>query len=95
MRELEKHFSSFNPYWPTLSLTRGPNRQTGMIIGNKLDNYFFVSADRQTFLGFEMMANLRDTSPLKALGFNIDTPILLIGFLILLMWYKWEESVLA
>ena len=66
-----------------------------MIIYKKLDNYFFVSADRQAFLGFEMMANLRDTSPLKALGFNIDTPILLIGFHILLMWYKWEESVLA
>ena len=36
-----------------------------MIIYNKLDNYFVVSADRQTFLGFEMTANLRDTSPLK------------------------------
>ena len=30
---------------------------------NKLDNYFVVSADRQTFFGFEMTANLRDTSP--------------------------------
>ena len=37
---------------------------TGVIIYNKLDNYFFVSADRQKFLGFEMTANLRDTSPL-------------------------------
>ena len=36
-----------------------------MIIYNKLDNYFVVSADRQTFLGFEMTANLRNTSPLK------------------------------
>ena len=26
---------------------------------------FIVSADRQTFLGFEMTANLRDTSPLS------------------------------
>ena len=34
-----------------------------MITYNKLDNYFVVSADRQTFLGFEMTANLRDTSP--------------------------------
>ena len=71
MRELEKHqpnISSFNPYRPTLSLARGTNRQfycTGVIIYNKLDNYFFVSADRQTFLGFEMTVNLRDTSPLK------------------------------
>ena len=49
------------------SRTRGTNRQfhcTGVIIYNKLDNYFFVSADRQTFLGFKMTANLRDTSPL-------------------------------
>ena len=36
-----------------------------MIIFNKLDNYFVVSADSQTFLGFEMTANFRDTSPLK------------------------------
>ena len=36
-----------------------------MIIYNKLDNYFVVSADRQTVLGFEMTANLRDTSPLS------------------------------
>ena len=36
-----------------------------MIIYNKLDNYFVVSADRQTFLGFEMTANLADTSPLR------------------------------
>ena len=39
-----------------------------MIIYNKLDNYFVVSADRQTFLGFEMTTNLRDTSPLKLDG---------------------------
>ena len=30
-----------------------------MIIYNKLDNYFVVSADRQTFLGFEMTAPLK------------------------------------
>ena len=35
-----------------------------MIIFNKLDNYFVVSADSQTFLGFEITANFRDTSPL-------------------------------
>ena len=33
-----------------------------MIIFNKLDNYFVVSDDSQTFLGFEMTANFRDTS---------------------------------
>ena len=38
-----------------------------MIIYNKLDNYFFVSDDRQTFLGFEMTANLHDTSLLRPL----------------------------
>ena len=37
-----------------------------MIIFNILDNYFVVSADSQTFLGFEMTANFRDTSPLKS-----------------------------
>ena len=36
-----------------------------MIIFNKLDNYFIVSADRQTFFGFEMTANFHDTSPLS------------------------------
>ena len=36
-----------------------------MIIFNKLDNYFVVSADSQTFLGFEMTASFRDTSPLS------------------------------
>ena len=36
-----------------------------MIIFNKLDNFFVVSADSQTFLGFEMTANFRDTSPLR------------------------------
>ena len=35
-----------------------------MIIFNKLDNYFVVSANSQKFLGFEMTANFRDTSPL-------------------------------
>ena len=39
---------------------------TGVIIYSKLDNYFFVSADRQTFLGFKMTANVRDTSPLSS-----------------------------
>ena len=37
----------------------------GMIIYNKLDNYFVVSADRQTSLGFEITANLHNTSPLS------------------------------
>ena len=58
-------FSSFNPDRPTLSLAT--NRQfycTGVIIYNKLDNYFVTSADRQTFLGFEITANLCDTSSL-------------------------------
>ena len=58
---------------PTLSLARGTNRQfycTGVIIYNKLDNYFVVSADRQTFLGFEMSANLHDTSPLNVKPFR-------------------------
>ena len=52
--------SSFNPNRPTLSLARGTNQQsycTEVIIYNKLDNYYVVSADRQTFLGFEMTAN--------------------------------------
>ena len=39
-----------------------------MIIFNKLDNYFVVSADSQTFLGFEMTANFRDTSPLSLIS---------------------------
>ena len=39
-----------------------------MTIFNKLDNYFIVSADRQTFFGFEMTANFRDTSPLRNWG---------------------------
>ena len=38
-----------------------------MIIFNKLDNNFVVSADSQTFLGFEMTANFRDTSPLTTI----------------------------
>ena len=51
-----------------MSLARGTNRQfycTGVIIFNKLDNYFVVFADSQTFLGFEITANFRNTSPLK------------------------------
>ena len=51
-----------------------------MIIYNKLDNYFVVSADRQTFLGFEMTVNLRDTSPLRKVP--IKTKIFLYGFLL-------------
>ena len=54
---------------------QGTNREfycTGVIIYNKLDNYFFVSADRQTFLCFEMTANLRDTSPLRLAKLNIN-----------------------
>ena len=54
-------------------MARGTNRQfycTGVIIFNKLDNYFVVSADSQTFLGFEMTANFRDTSPLRAVTSN-------------------------
>ena len=39
-----------------------------MIVYNKLDIYCVVSADRQTFLGFEMTENLRDTSPLIQIG---------------------------
>ena len=34
-----------------------------MIIYNKTRQLFYVSIDRQTFLGFEMTLNLRDTSP--------------------------------
>ena len=33
------------------------------MIYNKTRQLFYVSADRQTFFGFEMTANLRDTSP--------------------------------
>ena len=58
----------FNLYQPTLSLARGTNRQfycIGVIIYNKRDKYFVVSADRQTFLGFEMTVHLHDASPLK------------------------------
>ena len=67
-KTLAQYFPSFNPNRPTLSLARGTNRQfycTGVIIFNKLDNYFVVSADSQIFLGFEMKANFRDTSPLS------------------------------
>ena len=64
---LAQHFSSFNPFRSTLSLVRGTNRQfycTGVIIYNKTRKFFFVSADRQTFWGFEMISNSLDTSPL-------------------------------
>ena len=59
------------------------------IIYNKFDNYFFVSADRQTFLGFEMTANLRDTSPLSSI---LSSPVQIyvfqvFHFHILTSWY--------
>ena len=57
LKNVSQHFLSFNPYRPTLSLAGGTNRQfycTWVIIYNKLDNYFFVSADRQAILGFCM-----------------------------------------
>ena len=76
-RENQEYFSSFNPYRPTLCLARGTNQQfycTGVIIYNNRDNYFVVSAGRQTFLGFEMTANLRDTSPLRLRIFRSWTP---------------------
>ena len=41
---------------------------------NKVDNYFVVSADRQTFLGFEMTANLHDASPLRRILYIYYTP---------------------
>ena len=69
LKNISLPFFKFNSNRPTLSLARGTNRQfycTGVIIYNKLDNYFVVSADRQTFLGFEMTANFRDTSPLNS-----------------------------
>ena len=51
---------SFHPFQPS-------DRQfycTGVIIYTKLDNYInFVSVDRQTFLGFEMISNSDDGSP--------------------------------
>ena len=37
-----------------------------MIIYNKTRQLCFVSVVRQTFLGFEMASNFRDTSPLRA-----------------------------
>ena len=37
----------------------------------KQDNNFFVSVDRQTFLGFEMTSNSRDTCPLKLVLGNV------------------------
>ena len=72
MRELEKHWpNAFQVSIHTGLLCLRPealidsfNALVSVIIYNKLDNYFFVSADRQTFLGFEMTANLSDTSSL-------------------------------
>ena len=46
-----------------------------MIIFNKLGNYFVVSADSQTFLGFEMTANFRDTSPLRISKKDVSAPL--------------------
>ena len=58
-----------------------------MIIYNKLDNYFFVSADRKTFLGFDMTANLRDTSPLTKLltSSGIDINIFSVYIIIIVI----------
>ena len=39
-----------------------------MIIYNKISQLFFDFVVRQTFLGFEMTANFRDTSPLNLLS---------------------------
>ena len=60
LKNISLTFFKFNPYRPTLSLAGGTIGQfycTGVIICNKLDNYFVVSSDRQTFLGFEMTTN--------------------------------------
>ena len=64
-----------------------------MIIYITVDNYFCVSADRKTFLDFEMTANLRDTSPLMDAQCSSsrrdameDSPYLFIGFE--LFWIK-------
>ena len=51
-----------------------------MIIHNKLDNYFVVSADKQAFLGFEMTANLRDTSPSRRISVLADGMSGLFGY---------------
>ena len=73
MRELEKHkpnifqvliHTGLLCLWPE-ALINSFNYCTGVIIYNKLDKYVVVSADRQTILGFEMTANLRDTAPLN------------------------------
>ena len=68
LKNVSLTFFKFNPFRPTLSLARGNNQQfycTGIIIYNKTRQQVFVSIDRQTFLGFEMTSNSRDTSPLK------------------------------
>ena len=84
---------------PTLSLVRGTNPQfycTGVIkiIYNKLDDYFFVSADRQTFLGFEMTANLHNTSTLCSI---LTSPVQIyvfqvFHFHIFTSWYDISKS---
>ena len=69
-------FQSIPTYPVSRSLAKGTNRQfyrSGVITYNKLDNHFVVSADRQTFLGFEMTADLRDTFPLREVFFLDST----------------------
>ena len=61
MRELEKRKHNIFQCIPTY---RGTNRRFYCIgVKTKPDNYFSVSVDRQTFLGFKMTSNLSDTSP--------------------------------
>ena len=69
MRELEKHkpnifqvsiHTDLHCLWPE-ALIDSFITLGSVVIYNKLDNHFFVSADRH--LGFEMTTNLRDTSP--------------------------------
>ena len=58
---------SFQTTNPFRTYYRGNNRQfycTGVIICNRTRQLWFVSVDRQTFLGFEMTSNSQDTSPL-------------------------------
>ena len=50
-------------------MARGTNQQfyrTGVIIYDKTRQLAFASVDRQTFSGFEVTSNLRDTSRLRA-----------------------------
>ena len=62
--------------------SRGITRQfycTGIIIYNKTRELFFVSIDRQTFLGLEMTSNSRGTSPLSTLECVSDTMFALVS----------------